>query len=65
MGKAVIGTCLATGENVFYKALNDCKTDGFKPSCVSNCCNQKATQHRGFKWRFATPEELARMKEER
>lgn len=52
MGKPVIGTRLTDGATLRYAALNDCKKDGFSPSCVSNCCNGKRTTHKGFAWRF-------------
>lgn len=63
MGKSIVGEN-SSGGKVFYAALNDCKKDGFQPSCVSNCCNHKRNSHKGYLWRFATPEEIARMKEE-
>lgn len=51
-GKPVIGINLSTGKVIQYAALNDCKRDGFQPSCVSNCCNGKRNSHKGFVWRF-------------
>lgn len=53
MAKSVIGTNEATGETIFFKALNDCAKSGFQPSCVSNCCTGKRKRHLGFTWRFA------------
>ena len=53
MAKSVIGTNEATGEIIFFKALNDCAKSGFQPSCVSNCCTGKRKHHLGFTWRFA------------
>ena len=53
MGKAVIGTKIADGSRVEYRALNDCAADGFQPSCVSNCCTGKRSTHAGYTWRFA------------
>jgi len=53
VAKSVIGTNEATGETIFFKALNDCAKSGFQPSCVSNCCTGKRKRHLGFTWRFA------------
>lgn len=53
MGKSVIGINIKTGESIRFNALNDCKKYGFQPSCVSNCCNGKRQNHKGFTWRFA------------
>lgn len=57
MGKPVIGANISEGGIVFYNALNDCKKDGFQPSCVSCCCNGKRNTHKGYTWRFATQDE--------
>lgn len=63
MGKSVVGVNMQTGEQVFYNALNDCARDGFQPPCVSLCCNGKTSQHAGYIWRFAKPEERAARKD--
>ena len=57
MGKSVIGVNIQTGETRFYRALNDCKRDGFTTSNVSQCCNRKRTKYAGYTWRFAASEE--------
>lgn len=51
-GKTVIGTNIATGEIIRFICLNDCKSAGFQPSCVCNCCQGKRKQHKGFAWRY-------------
>lgn len=56
-GKAVVGENLETGERVFYTCLNDCKNDGFQRPSVCVCCKGKRKTHKGYTWRYATPEE--------
>lgn len=51
-GKSVVGTNIATGEIVTFTCLNDCKKEGFQPSCVSNCCHGLRKSHKGFVWRW-------------
>lgn len=51
-GKRVIGTNVATGDEVQYDWLNACKKDGFHPSAVSLCCHGKQESHLGYTWRF-------------
>lgn len=52
-GKRVIGTNIATGDEVQYDCLNDCKKDGFHPSAVSQCCHGKQAYHLGYTWRYS------------
>lgn len=59
-GKAIIGTNIETGEDIFLENLNKCEKFGFQPSCVSNCCNGKRYQTGGYKWRFAARENAPR-----
>lgn len=51
--KSVIGTNIATGETLRFIRLNDCKSAGFQPSCVCNCCQGKSQSHKGYTWRYA------------
>ena len=51
-GKTVIGTNIVTGEIVRFVCLNDCKTAGFQPSCVCNCCQGIRKSHKGYTWRY-------------
>ena len=53
MGRPIVGTSLESGQELRYSVLNDCKKDGFQPSCVSNCCNGKRKTHKGYLWRFS------------
>lgn len=47
---AVVGTCIETGEKLFFEKLNGVSERGFQPSCVSCCINGKAKQHKGYRW---------------
>ncbi len=51
-GKSVIGTNIATGETIRFVCLNDCRSAGFQPSCVCNCCKGKTKTHKGYTWRY-------------
>ena len=53
-GKSVVGTSVETGEEIFFVCLNDCKKEGFQPSCVCSCCQGKRRTHAGYTWRYAT-----------
>ena len=52
--KKVIGTNLATGEEIVFEKLNAVKDAGFQPSCVCHCCNgtRNVKQHKGYSWRY-------------
>lgn len=52
-GKSVIGTNIVTGETILFVCLNDCKSAGFEPSCVCNCCQGIRKSHKGYTWRYA------------
>ena len=52
-GKTVIGTEMKTGTEVMFKCLNDCRSAGFDPSCVCDCCKGKRKTHKGHTWRYA------------
>ena len=51
-GKTVIGTNLVTGDTIRFVCLNDCKSAGFQPSCVCNCCQGTRKSHKGYTWRY-------------
>ena len=53
IAKKVIGTKIDGNQTLIYETVNDVAIDGFQPSCVSNCCNNKRKTHKGFTWRFA------------
>lgn len=52
-GKSVIGENIQTGETITFVCLNDCRTLGFQPSCVCDCCNGKRKSHKGYWWKYA------------
>lgn len=60
-GKAVIGTPIDGGKEIYFICLNDVKTKGFLPSSVCNCCKRKQKTHKNYFWRYATLEEKAEM----
>ena len=52
--KAVIGTNIKTGEEIYFQKVTDVKSQGFLPSSVCDCCKgKKYKTHKGFKWRYA------------
>ena len=51
-GRAVVGTNIVTGETIRFVCLNDCKSAGFQPSCVCNCCKGIRYSHKGYTWRY-------------
>lgn len=57
-GTAIIGKKLDTNETVCFICLNDCKNNGFQPSCVCKCCKGNQKTHKGYEWRYATQEEI-------
>lgn len=52
-GKSVIGMNIRTSEEITFKCLNDCRSAGFDPSCVCECCKGKRKTHNGYTWRYA------------
>lgn len=52
MGKPVIGKPIRGGMELRYDALNDCRKDGFHPSCVCNCCKGILQSHKGYVWSY-------------
>lgn len=51
-GKSITGVNIKTGETIHFVCLNDCRTKGFQPSCVCNCCNGKRETHKGHRWYY-------------
>lgn len=54
--KAVISTCLETGEERRYESGMDAVREGFDSSCISRCCGGTNKFHKGFRWRMAADE---------
>lgn len=51
--KAVISTCITTGETRLWKSAMDAVRSGFDSSCISRCCAGLSANHKGYTWRFA------------
>lgn len=52
--KAVIGTEIKTGKEIYFAKVTDVKSQGFLPSCVCCCCKgKKSKTHKGYRWRYA------------
>lgn len=52
-GTPVVGVNIKTNEKIYFACLNDCRSKGFQPSCVCNCCKGIRKTHKGFEWRYA------------
>ena len=52
VGKSVIATNIATKEQIRFICLNDCKNQGFEPSCVCECCKGKRKTHKGYEFKY-------------
>ena len=58
-GKPVMQLGLRTSIPIkMYKNGKAATGDGFCASRISNCCNGLIQYYRGYKWRFATPEDI-------
>lgn len=62
MRKPIIGQKISDQSIVYYSGVNQARKDGLSPTCISNCCNGKGLSSGGYKWHFATPDEIAEMK---
>lgn len=52
--RAVIGTNVKTGEEIYFEKLTAVKAQGFTPSSVCCCCKGvKYKTHKGYEWRYA------------
>ena len=56
-GKRVVGENIKTGEKVQFVCLNDCKAEGFAPSCVCSCCKGIRKTHKGYRWKYEQAQE--------
>lgn len=52
MRKTVMATNTVTHEKRIYNGVNSTKKDGFSPGLVSDCCNGKSEQHKGWRFEF-------------
>ncbi|MFC3638388.1 NUMOD4 motif-containing HNH endonuclease [Camelimonas fluminis] len=50
--KAVISTCLASGDEKLWPSAMDAVRAGFDSSSISRCCTGIIKHHKGHKWRF-------------
>jgi len=53
MSKPVIGTCIKTGEELYFKSETEATVLGFDRSHMVMCCRGIYKQHRGYRWRYA------------
>lgn len=51
----------ADGEKVYYYSMSSARFDGFNPSEIHDCCNSATRKHKGYRWRYATPKEIAEL----
>ena len=52
-GKPIIATCIATGEETYYRTAVDASKLGFQRSCICCCCEGKRETHKGYRFRYA------------
>lgn len=55
---AVIGTPLAGGDDIQLIGSAGMRAAGFDPPNVTACCKGRIKSHRGYRWRYASPEEI-------
>lgn len=48
----VVGENIYTGEEIYFRKMNDVSKAGFKPSSVCRCCKGKAKTHKDFRWSY-------------
>lgn len=62
----IVATCLKTGHETFYWSGSDATRDkGFTSTGMSASCRGKISHHAGYKFRFATDDDLAQYAERR
>lgn len=44
----------------YYDSIAAAVWEGGSAECIRDCCNGRAKTHRGFRWRYATPEDKER-----
>ena len=50
--KAVVGTCIKTGERIEFHSMMEAKRSGFCRGGVWSCCNGERNKHKGYKWSY-------------
>lgn len=50
--KSVVGINIETGKTLHFSYLNECRNNGFEPSCVCDCCKGKRKTHKGYRWMY-------------
>ena len=63
--KPVVGTHIDSGRTVLFKSINDAgRAFGVANGDICNCCKGNRHKARGYRWHYATPDELMKYKEE-
>ena len=52
MGKPVVGTCLKTGEETFFRSMREASKFGFHPSAIKKVCIGEQEAHKGYSWEY-------------
>ncbi|ECX5877027.1 hypothetical protein H0K60_004487 [Salmonella enterica] len=60
--KTVIGTRISDGATITLTGSGEMKAQGFDSSAVFGCCRGKRKTHKGYTWRYATDDEITRLK---
>lgn len=55
---SIIGSNILTEKQLFFISISEAKKHGFNCGNISKCCRGKQKTHRGFTFRYATPEEI-------
>ena len=66
--KPVIGVNITTGDEVYFKSINEAGRSGFRKGDVCRCCKGSRNTHANYKWEYynketMTPNELLELKE--
>lgn len=46
------GTCISTGNKVYYSSAKEASLDGFSSTHIGSCCKGKRKQTGGFTWKY-------------
>jgi hypothetical protein len=50
--KAVLRTCLKTGQSKYYGSAIEAVAEGFDSGGISKCCNAIYASHKGYRWSY-------------